>query len=423
MRPAPRSAAVISIVDPFTGDGGKPKVLAGLVRHLTDRLGTDHVHYVLIGGTAIRSDEVRTHHVPGPSTRERLGGLLTRTVPGRAPMQEGLLWSPTVRRDLGDLLRRLDVDLQVYDTVRTGQLAPLGHPGLRVCYLDDLMSLRYRRMLDAVRRLPDVQVDALGTFADQIPGPLRPVARNQAVQRLLMRVESGLSARSEVRAAREFDRCLLVSAREAETLTRTAGVAEGRVVELPPSLPIRSAVARDVPAEPRFVFLGLLSAPHNDDGLTHLLREVWPAVLDRLPKARLQVVGRDPSPAARELLARHADTVELEGFVPDLDSVLARSTALLNVLRFGTGVKIKIIEALARGLPVLSTTLGAEGVRSGAGSGIVVADGPADLAAAAALLAEPEHNLRLSEEAGGHFRRRYAQDAVNETYDRALGLV
>jgi len=428
MRHRPRSAAIISIVDPYTGDGGKPKVLTGLIDYLTDRLGPDHVHYVRIGGPEEVTGPVRTHRLAGPPTADRLTGLLTRTLSGRAPMQEALLWSPALQRELAELLDRLGIDLEIYDTMRTGQFAPLGRTTPRICYLDDLMSLRYRRMIEANRRLPDVEVDALGTFAEQVPGPLRGLARRGAVQDGLLRVESRLAARSELRAAREFDRCLLVSAREARSLARAAGVADDKVMAVPPALAIRApgspgTVSRQAPQDPRYVFLGLLSAPHNDDGLTHVLREVWPAVLARRPEARLQVVGRDPGPAARALMERHADTVTWDGFVPDLDAVLATATALLNVLRFGTGVKIKIVEALARGLPVLSTTVGAEGVESGPGTGIVVTDGVDDLAAGAVELADPVRNKELSEEAAEHFRRSYAQDAVYATYDRVFGLV
>jgi len=111
-----------------------------------------------------------------------------------------------------------------------------------------------------------------------------------------------------------------------------------------------------------------------------------------------------------------------EGFVDDLDEVLARATAMVNILRFGTGVKIKILEALGRGVPVVCSTVGAEGVRSGEGTGLLVADDPDGQVEALLHLTDPAVNVATSEEALAHFTERYARKAAFAAYDAALGL-
>lgn len=426
VRHAPRSAAVISLVDPYRGQGGKPVVLAGLVDHLADRLGADHVHYVLIGGRPPGGPDgfpVPLHEVPCPTALRRVAGLASRTLTRGAPLQEALVWSPTVARALHRLLAGLEVDLEVYDTHRAGQYADPTRDARRVCYLDDLMSVRYARMLDVMARHPEADLAPLGTFAAQVPGPLRPLTSARAVQRGLLAVERRLVRRSEDRAARAYERCLLVNGDEAQRLARRAGVPAERVAVVPPLVRVATETPhRDPATPPEYVFLGLLSQPHNEDGLRHVLEHVWPLVREERPDARLRVIGRDARAGLRDAARRHGDSVVLEGFVDDLDAALSRATAMVNLLRFGTGVKIKILEALGRGVPVVSTTVGAEGVRTGDGTGVLVADGPAAQAAALLHLVDPDVNRTVSGQALAHFTERYARKAAFAAYDAALGL-
>jgi len=426
MLPAIASAAVISLADPYRSDGGKPVVLAGLLDHLADRLGAENVHYVLIGGRPPGPPErfpVRLHELPGSPALHRLTGLFTRTFTRRAPLQEALLWSPRLARDLDRLLGTLSVDLEIYDTNRTGQYANARRDTRRVCYLDDLMSVRYARMLQAMARYPDMDMQPLGTFAEQVPAPLRLLAATRPAQRGLLTLERRLMRDSEDRAAQVFDRSLLVSVDEAERLAQRAGVSAERVMAIPPLVDVTTPHRERRPhATPDYVFLGLLSAPHNEDGLRHVLGEVWPRLLRKRPDARLRVIGRGARPGLLRAARPHGDSVVFEGFVDDLDEVLSRATAMVNILRFGTGVKIKILEALGRGLPVVCSTVGAEGVRSGEGTGLLVADEPDGQVEALMHLTDPVANLVASEEASAHFAERYARKAAFAAYDAALGL-
>src|SRR4051812_8150838 len=91
-----RSAALISFVDPYPTDSGKPVVLDGFLQFLAARLGPENVHYLLIGGRSPDAETafpVMLHEMPGPTTRDRLLGVLTHCVTARASLQEALLRS------------------------------------------------------------------------------------------------------------------------------------------------------------------------------------------------------------------------------------------------------------------------------------------------------------------------------------------
>jgi glycosyltransferase involved in cell wall biosynthesis len=420
--------AVTSLVDPFPMDSGSKVVMAGILEYLADRVGPANVHYLLVGGRAPGSEgdfPVRLHELPGPRTADQVASVVTHSATARRSLQEAIVCSPRVGKAIARLLCELGAGLEIYDTVRIGQYAGPAGAARQICYLDDLFSERYWLMLQIMRHHPGVNLQPLGTFARQVPRVLRPLATNRVGQRALLAAERRLIRRSEDQAARRFNTCLLVNPGEAERLRARAGVAADRVLSVPP------LVQRPRPGQrgcrvylgaPEFVFLGLLSQPHNEDGLRSFLLDVWPDLLRRRPDARLRVVGRQARPELRELVSRHGGSVSMEGFVADLDGVLSSAAAMINPLRFGTGIKIKIIEALGRGLPVVSSPIGADGIATGPDTGMFVAGDEHQTIDALLRLTDPEFNHAASRAARAHFTRHYSREAVFASYDRAFGF-
>jgi glycosyltransferase involved in cell wall biosynthesis len=141
---------------------------------------------------------------------------------------------------------------------------------------------------------------------------------------------------------------------------------------------------RPAPAPGRMgtvLFLGSLDWRPNLDGVAQLLERVFPAVRSREPEARLCLVGRNPPAWLRRRTAA-TDGVELHADVADVRPYLAAASVLAVPLRVGGGSRLKILEALASGVPVVSTRVGAEGLCLEPGRHLTVADGIEDLAGA-----------------------------------------
>ena len=415
------SVALISAVHPYPTDCGKKVVLAGFIEYFASRYGPRNVHYVRVGGAGPADFPVELHVVPAPSRPDVLSAIATKVSTGRASLQEAFLSSPRTAGSIASVLAGIAPSLQVYDTVRTAQYAGNDVAAHQICYLDDLFSDRYDHMLKAARRYRDIDISPLGNFAEHIPSWLRPVAENRLGQSGLLRLERALVRRSENRTARRFRRCLLVNAGEAAALTGRTGVSPARIMSVPPLVSAPPAPTRRYSGKPEFVFLGLLSLPHNDDGLRWFLGSVWPTLLSRLPNARLRVIGREARPGILELAKLLGPSVSIDGYVADLGDALEGAAALVNPLRFGSGVKLKVIDALGRHLPVVSTAVGAEGIASGPGTGVLVADEPDGLVALLCSLTDPTRNAEVSRDAAEHFRTTYARAAVFERYDTAFG--
>ena len=121
------------------------------------------------------------------------------------------------------------------------------------------------------------------------------------------------------------------------------------------------------------VDFGLLSTVPNIDAVVHFVQDVWPRIAEARPDARFKIIGGRPPPS---LLALAGPRVELTGFVPDLRPHLAAAAAVVVPLRLGGGTRLKIVEAMAMGKAIVSTTLGAEGIDALPGRDILIEDQP-----------------------------------------------
>lgn len=127
------------------------------------------------------------------------------------------------------------------------------------------------------------------------------------------------------------------------------------------------------------LFFGLLATVPNVDGVVYFLREIWPLIAAARPDARFVVIGAHPAPAIR---AHAGPGVTILGPVDDLRPYLAAADAIVVPLRLGSGTRLKILEAWAMARPVVSTTLGAEGLGAVPGEHLLIADNSADFASA-----------------------------------------
>ncbi len=187
-----------------------------------------------------------------------------------------------------------------------------------------------------------------------------------------------------------------------------------------PAAPLAPAAAERFDERDALLFVGGYAHRPNVDAALWLAREIMPLVWQRAPAARLVLVGSKP-PA--EVLALAGPRVEVTGWVADLGPAYAAARASINPLRYGAGVKGKVIEALQHGVPVITTPVGNEGIGLEAGSeGLIGATADALAAHAAALLEDAGLCARLAERGAAVIRRRFDEDAARRTLMRVLGI-
>lgn len=418
-----KTVVLLSAVNPYPVDSGKAMVLAGMLRHLRARVGAENIHYLHVGSPIedlTPFEDVNVMEVGKPSSQEQLMSVVLNAGLRRRSLQETFTASRRVAQRVTEEIVRIAPDLEIIDTIRMAQLVRTKPAGHRVVYFDDLFSIRYERMLDVLDGDADMTgFDPLGQFGSFIPKPLRSLTQHPVSQRILLRGESRRVRRAEIRVARDPDveAGILLNENEARELHAWSG---GQVEVIPVSMDIARRGVSTWDGRPEFIFIGLLSIAHNHDGLMSFLEDGMPRLLELQPNAVLHVVGRGASGELAERCASFGEHVILHGFVPDLDEVLESKCALVNPLRFGSGVKIKTLDALGRGIPVVASSFGAEGVTSISVPGLLIVAGAKEAAEALADLADPVR--RAAEAAGAQrmFDSRFSPEAVAASYDRVF---
>ena len=222
--------------------------------------------------------------------------------------------------------------------------------------------------------------------------------REQSVARkTYARRTARLMSEFEQRALNEFDVHITVSEQDAERLRRMNSRA--RIVVVENGVDVSYYDGEPSGKKTRIVFVGSMDYHANIDGAIDFARHVWPTVRAKKPELVFTIVGRDPSPAVRDLSS--IDGVEVTGTIDDVRPFYREAIAAVVPLNVGGGSRLKILEAMAAGVPVVSTTLGAEGLDVNDGENILLSDGPGQTAQAINRIID-DHELRTRLIDGGY---------------------
>ena len=255
----------------------------------------------------------------------------------------------------------------------------------------------------------NVEADAYGLFMATEPRRLRRAARFADWRQV------GAWERRWLRRARAVTVC---SAGDAERLGELVpGLPDTHLV--PNGVDLEAVAFHEGPREPATVlFVGGMAYAPNTDAALRLARDVMPRVWRQRPEARLVLAGKDPPAEVRALAGPR---VEVTGEVPSVRPHLDRATLTVVALRAGGGTRLKILEAMAAGVPVVSTALGAQGLGFADGAEARIADSDEDLArATTALLDDPAAARALARRARARVEERFGWDRIAPRLESAL---
>ena len=213
--------------------------------------------------------------------------------------------------------------------------------------------------------------------------------------------------RYEIWLCGQFDRCLVVTADDQQILMRMLGSNMEHIRVTPNG--VDTSIYRPDEAYPvpnTLVYNGALTYIANYDAMNFFIGDILPQVVSQVPGVRLKITGKTEGVEVDHLLTN--GNVELTGYLDDIRPTVAESWACVVPLRMGGGTRLKILEAMALGTPVISTTKGAEGLDVVPGEHILVADEPQDFASATLqLLGDPGMRAKLARNAAKYVKERY----------------
>lgn len=236
----------------------------------------------------------------------------------------------------------------------------------------------------------------------------RRAASAEGWQRKLLGIEARRFRRFDRRTLPAFDLLLAMSQADLDELRM---VSDRPAIVTPNGVDTDALVPSPLPDTPTVLFTGTFGYAPNAEALRWLLSEIWPRVTAQKPDAKLLVVGKG---VPDEIAALADDSVTLAGWVPEMQPWFDRARVVIVPMRSGGGTRLKVLDGLASGRPLVSTTMGAMGVDVVDGEQVVLADGAEAFATATVgILNDPERGARI-----GAAGRKVAEDV----YDwRAIG--
>jgi glycosyltransferase involved in cell wall biosynthesis len=312
--------------------------------------------------------------------------------------------SPELERLLAELTSRSHYDIIHADQLNMARFA-LGLPGgARVLDQHNAVWTIVQRMARTTRLLP---------------------------KRIALELEARRIMRYEAEMCQAFDAVVAVSEPDRRALELAIEASGGdpgamRCSVIP--IAVDTAGERPVPrAQDSQMILSMATMfwPPNVDGVLWFAREVLPLVWREAPQARFVIAGARPPQQVRRL-AENEPRIAVTGYVQNPRPMLEASAALIVPVRAGGGMRVKILEALARGVPIVSTTVGFEGIALTPGHHLLVADTPDAFAAALLeLLRNPELGRRLAaasrQLAEQSYDWRVVNAQVDAVYEACLG--
>lgn len=286
----------------------------------------------------------------------------------------------------------------------------------------DLIYVDHLQMAQYVRR-----EHAHGLILDEHNVEWRILKRIAATARRGRRIFAELESRKlrdyELRACERFDKVITVTEEDRKALcadnprlNNLCTVPIG--VDLQEFSPVRlSANARAI------VSIGTMSWPPNIDAVMYFARDIYPLVKQEEPKTRLVVAGSKPPKSVLNLCVDDSSIV-VTGYVPDISALAEQAAVFVVPLRSGSGMRVKILNALAMGLPVVTTSLGCEGIDAMDGRDILIADDPSAFASAVVrLLRDPDERFRLGTNGRRLIEEKYSWESIYPILDAAVETI
>lgn len=273
--------------------------------------------------------------------------------------------------------------------------------------------LRSMALLSACKGLPTTVFDM--DDIEHVVHERRMGLPQSTRERWLSRAELPALARLERQAVRQAWKTLVCARDDARLLADFCGVPGERVAVVPNGLPLPAQGSQQAAGArpPILLMVGIYSYEPNGEGARHFIEHTWPLVRQARPDAQAWFVGASPESIGEA--SRMPDGVKLLGFVDDIEAVYAQAGVVICPILTGGGTRVKLVEAALRGKPIVSTTLGAEGLGFTDGQEALLRDSPAAMAQACVdLLAAPQKAEQLGEAARAFAQQHYDRDRIAE---------
>ncbi len=344
----------ISTRYPFPVKSGREKMIEQTLKFLSDEF---EIYFAFFSKKDIEvKKEIlqkynikRTYALKFPNIAELTTNFIFKQ---NKSIQERLFFSKKNLLFLKKTIKDVNPDIVITDMIRTAQY--IENLNIKkILDMDDLLSVRYERYT----KQNYSENKLLGTFSSILPNFVSDIA-DKYMRNLILNHESKKIKKREIELSNKFDAILLVSPKEAEQLKKITG--KGNIYNFPPAVKLNENIYNPNIQENNFLFIGNMRTSQNLSSIKFITEKIFPTLSKKI-SFKLKIVGIYDD-RLEKIVAPYQNYIDLLGFVEDIESVVKKSKLLLSPIAFGTGIKTKILDAMSYGLPVITNSVGAEGL-------------------------------------------------------------
>lgn len=330
----------------------------------------------------------------------------------KKPMQVSLYWDLKVKKIIDNLVESEKPEIIIGDMVRSTEYIK-DYNIMRIADLDDRISLRYQRQLEY-----DISgINPYGAFLSTMPKIIQKIMLWKPLKLYVVKNEIKLLKKYELDIAKQCDRTIFVAQQEADTLNNELG--EKKAVAVPIGVDTDYfSYHWDKNLKNCIGFLGALSVAHNENAVRNFIENIFPFIRKCNSKVKFLVIGGG---ASEELLNLASENIIFTGRVDDVRKYFSQCDIFVCPMTFGSGIKTKLLEAMSFGLPVVTTSIGAENIGAEQDKDWVISDEPEKFAEKVCdILNNEEKRNKMSHSARNFVVNNWTWEAVRNSFEKVF---
>ena len=296
--------------------------------------------------------------LPNPKKITKIFNILKDSfLTQKFPLQVSLYYDKKIQKKIDDIVEKKKPDIVIADMVRTTEYIKNLKNVITVADLDDRLSLRYERQLKC-----DInEVNPYGLFLNSLPRLIQKIAMLNIIKKNVMKNEIKLLKKYELNVGNATNYTIFVAENETRNFNKELGKDKALTVPIGVDIEYYNNKNFNKIKEDYIGFLGVLNVSHNENAVKGFIKNILPIILKGNNNIKFMVIGGG---ASKELLDLQSDSVIFTDRVDDVREYLRKCKVFVCPLNFGSGIKTKNLEAMALGLPIVTTTIGAENINA-----------------------------------------------------------
>lgn len=347
---------------PFPPNSGRKNVMYNYCKIMSEKIGCK----IVIASFTECGDDLdlkpnfidRVYKLKNVSGLIKIKNIIFNTLIKRKfPIQVSLFWDEDIKKEIDDIIKYEKPDIVIADMIRMTEYLKDCNI-YKIANIDDVISLRYKRQLNINMKYNN----PYGAYLYSLPQFIQKILSINLVKKIILLNEIKLLEKYELDICKLYDKSIVVAYNEAKLVNEKLG--NDKVISVPLGVDVEyySELFNENNKSKNIIgFLGAMSVSHNEAGIIHFIENIFPYIKQKNNDVKLLVVGGG---VTSKLKKYSSEDIIFTGRVDDIRIHLSKCRVFICPLIFGSGIKTKNLEAMAMGIPIVTTKIGAENIHA-----------------------------------------------------------